>query len=99
MRTPGRRTTRSNRNEPIKRRDHRLTAHQRGYDRQWRKAAAAYLADNPLCVACMDEGKTVPSYCVDHIVPHRGDQGLFWDESNWQALCERCHNTKTAAGR
>jgi positive regulator of sigma E activity len=22
---------------------------------------------------------------------------LFWNESNWQALCRRCHNRKTAA--
>lgn len=32
---------------------------------------------------------------VDHIVPHRGDEKLFWDESNWQALCKRCHDSKT----
>ncbi|WP_304879789.1 HNH endonuclease [uncultured Parasutterella sp.] len=22
---------------------------------------------------------------------------MFWDESNWQALCKRCHDRKTAA--
>lgn len=27
--------------------------------------------------------------------PHRGDQKLFWDESNWQALCKPCHDRKT----
>lgn len=32
---------------------------------------------------------------VDHIVPHRGDQKLFWDRSNWQPLCEHHHNVKT----
>jgi 5-methylcytosine-specific restriction endonuclease McrA len=26
---------------------------------------------------------------VDHIKPHRGDQNLFWDQTNWQALCRR----------
>jgi 5-methylcytosine-specific restriction endonuclease McrA len=25
-----------------------------------------------------------------------GDPNLFWNESNWQALCRRCHNRKTA---
>lgn len=29
---------------------------------------------------------------VDHIVPHRGDPVLFWDERNWQPLCKRCHD-------
>ena len=32
---------------------------------------------------------------VDHIVPHRGDQKLFWDKSNWQPLCKACHDRKT----
>lgn len=32
---------------------------------------------------------------VDHIKPHRGDKILFWDESNWQALCKQCHDRKT----
>ena len=32
---------------------------------------------------------------VDHIVPHRGDQKLFWDRGNWQPLCEHHHNVKT----
>jgi len=29
---------------------------------------------------------------VDHITPHRGNTQLFWDSSNWQSLCEECHN-------
>ena len=35
---------------------------------------------------------------VDHIVPHRGDQALFWDEQNWQPLCKSCHDKKTGGG-
>jgi 5-methylcytosine-specific restriction endonuclease McrA len=30
---------------------------------------------------------------VDHIVPHRGNRGLFWARSNWQSLCATCHNS------
>lgn len=33
---------------------------------------------------------------VDHIIPHRGDMKLFWDEDNWQSLCKHCHDVKTA---
>jgi 5-methylcytosine-specific restriction endonuclease McrA len=29
---------------------------------------------------------------VDHKRPHHGDKALFWDVSNWQALCAPCHN-------
>ena len=35
---------------------------------------------------------------LDHIIPHRGDQKLFWDEGNWQALCKACHDRKTGRG-
>ena len=31
------------------------------------------------------------------MVPHHGDMTLFWDEENWQALCKRCHDAKTAS--
>ena len=24
-----------------------------------------------------------------------GDPKLFWDRSNWRALCKRCHDQKT----
>nr|DAE96978.1 MAG TPA: HNH endonuclease [Caudoviricetes sp.] len=41
-------------------------------------------------------GEIVPATEVDHIIPHRGDQKLFWDMSNWQALCHNCHSAKTA---
>jgi 5-methylcytosine-specific restriction endonuclease McrA len=30
---------------------------------------------------------------VDHRVPHQGDQALFWDRSNWAALCQTHHNS------
>ena len=42
------------------------------------------------------QGRVVPATIVDHVVPHRGDPDLFWDEANWAALCKRCHDAKTA---
>lgn len=30
---------------------------------------------------------------ADHIVPHRGDERLFWDENNLQCLCKNCHDS------
>jgi len=47
---------------------------------------------------CQRNGKLSPATVVDHILPHRGDEDLFWDESNWQPLCKRCHDRKTGSG-
>ena len=70
----------------------------RGYDRKWREARAAYLRRHPLCVSCQAEGKLTAATVVDHIIPHRGDTKLFWDESNWQPLCKEHHDQKTGRG-
>ena len=47
--------------------------------------------------ACFDS-KLTPATVVDHIIPHRGDKRLFWDEKNWQPLCKDCHDRKTGTG-
>lgn len=70
-------------------------AAKRGYNRRWQKVSKAYLQAHPLCVECMKNGRYVRATVVDHIKPHRGDQRLFWDEENWQALCKECHDRKT----
>lgn len=74
----------------------RASAAARGYDARWRKARAHYLRSHGLCVHCERKGRVVAATEVDHIVPHRGDDALFWNEDNWQALCKPCHSTKTA---
>jgi 5-methylcytosine-specific restriction protein A len=30
---------------------------------------------------------------VDHVVPHRGDERLFWDETNLQAVSKAYHDS------
>lgn len=74
----------------------RLSAHERGYTARWRKARCVYLAANPLCAECFKDGRLIEATVVDHIVPHRGNDALFWDEGNWRALCKRHHDRKTA---
>jgi 5-methylcytosine-specific restriction protein A len=49
-----------------------------------------------LCVQCEAAGRLEPATVVDHVIPHHGDQALFWAEANWQGLCKRCHDAKTA---
>lgn len=83
-----------------RRRDDRLTSHiestaRKGYGARWRKARSQYLHSHPLCVAHLARGQQIPATVVDHIIPHKKDHERFWDRSNWQALCDACHNAKT----
>ena len=71
------------------------SASSRGYGAAWNRARKRYLETHPLCVECMKEGHYVKATDVDHIRPHRGDNTLFWDQSNWQSLCHRHHSIKT----
>ena len=64
----------------------RPPASRRGYDRDWRRRRAAFLADHPYCVR---DGETAT--VVDHIVPLA--EGGPDDESNWQSLCKTCHDS------
>lgn len=41
---------------------------------------------------CEREGRITAAKVVDHIIPHKGDQTLFWDKANWQSLCAPHHN-------
>ncbi len=68
----------------------------RGYDRRWRAYRLQYLAEHPLCVKCKARDLITASSVVDHIVPHRGDERLFRDPNNHQALCETCHDSDKA---
>ena len=74
----------------------RQSSSQRGYDSRWQKARHIYLREHPLCVACRAEGRLTPATTVDHIISHHGNYDLMWNESNWQALCNRHHSIKTA---
>ena len=74
----------------------RGTANNRGYNYRWQQERKRFLMFNPLCVQCDADGNVVTATVVDHIIPHRGDQQLFWDRSNWQSLCKLHHDRKTA---
>ena len=66
------------------------------YGRRWQRVRAAFLREHPLCVEHERKGEYVAATDVDHRVPHRGDQDLFWSAENWQSLCHACHAAKTA---
>lgn len=76
--------------------ERRGSASERGYGGRWQKARATFLRRNPLCVECGKLHRYVAATIVDHVIPHKGDQDLFWDTSNWQPLCKPHHDRKTA---
>ncbi|HUE93586.1 HNH endonuclease [Pseudomonas sp.] len=69
------------------------TTAERGYGSRWQRARETFLAHNPLCVYCQKKGRVEVATVVDHIVDHRGNQDLFWQQSNWQPLCKPCHDS------
>jgi 5-methylcytosine-specific restriction protein A len=72
--------------------------------RAWYKTArwqrlriATFTRDLFTCRMCRRlEGNTSKLVC-DHVKPHRGNEALFWDEANLQALCKPCHDREKQA--
>lgn len=63
---------------------------------RWREKRRRQLDREPLCRECRKEHKLTQATEVDHIVPHKGDKTLFFDDHNLQSLCHKCHSIKTA---
>ena len=79
-----------------KKNDTRPNSNSRGYNTHWRKFRLVFLSANPLCTNCLKMDRHTPATVVDHIRDHKGNYDLFWDIDNMQALCKRCHDSKTA---
>src|SRR5664279_3149715 len=63
----------------------------------WERRRSAWLRHQPRCQAWVIEGLEkclAPAVTVDHIIP-RFENGPD-DKSNYQSLCKKCHDTKTA---
>jgi 5-methylcytosine-specific restriction enzyme A len=88
----------------------RGSRHARGYDNRWARRSRLFRARFPICgmrpglrppvmSRCYDEDRVTLAAVVDHVVPHKGNRALFWDEvGNWQSLCAACHSRKSSAG-
>lgn len=87
----------------------RGSAHARGYGRRWtetsrllRRTTLRYCGDrmpgappttDSRCP--QDRYRRTLSQVIDHIIPVTGpNDPRFWDSTNWQGLCDTCHNTK-----
>jgi 5-methylcytosine-specific restriction protein A len=82
-------------------RDGKVGSTQRGYTYRWQQARKRFLAEHPIC-ECEDcdagRKRLRVATVVDHHIPHRGNEALFWDEKNWRAMAKECHDRKTAGG-
>jgi 5-methylcytosine-specific restriction enzyme A len=70
---------------------------ERGYDANWKKLRALFIAENPICRHCDARNIITAATDVDHIVDiaKRPDLRLEW--TNLQSLCKQCHGRKTRA--
>jgi 5-methylcytosine-specific restriction enzyme A len=75
----------------------RGTPAERGYDINWRRLRDAYIAENPLCEDCKDEGRTTAAEMVDHKETIKDAPWRRLDWSNLRSLCGLHHRRKTAA--
>ena len=78
----------------------RGTRTERGYTNRWLRAVQLWLAENPMRTFCTDPYKRHGTRLemgtqTDHIIPHHGNHQLFWNRTNWQRLCDKCHAIKT----
>lgn len=73
----------------------RASTAERGYGARWQQESEVYRKKHPVCVPCLLVDRVRPSQCVDHIVPADSCPSLFWEASNWCAMCFRCHGRKT----
>ena len=66
------------------------------YTARWGRLRLRVLLEQ--AYACASCGRVVVDLDVDHIRPHEGSPGLFWDRQNLQGLCKVCHTRKTRKG-
>lgn len=58
----------------------------------WRKGRLVFLSEHRLCERCLAQGRYTIATVVNHRTPHKGDEVLFFRQSNWEAICKRCHD-------
>ncbi len=61
-------------------------------NKRWRARRAEQLSREPLCKICKADGRVIPATVADHVVPHRGDERLFWC-GELQSLCKFHHDS------
>ena len=63
--------------------------------RKLQRAREQLFDRSPLCVLCQAQGRIRMATIRDHVIPL--EEGGRDDDTNVQAICEPCHDTKTKA--
>lgn len=61
---------------------------------RWHKISRVWRSQHPLCAECLKNGKFTEGEVTDHIVPWPICKDYFFDESNFQTLCQKCNHDK-----
>ena len=59
---------------------------------RWQKIRKQHMDQHPLCVMCEADGKIVLAKICDHVVPHRGNEIMFY-AGPFQSLCKLHHDS------
>lgn len=63
---------------------------------RWQKLRWSILVRDRFTCQMSGCGRVEPDTSLlvaDHVIPHRGDVSLFWDDRNLQCLCKTCHDS------
>lgn len=60
---------------------------------RWTKVSRAWRAAHPLCAECQRNGILKAGEVTDHVIPFPVCKDFF-DEKNFQTLCQDCNNAK-----
>ena len=63
--------------------------------RHWRTFRQTQLSQQPLCAACMTEGRVIQAEHVDHVFPWKQIGKHAFYRNIYQSLCEEHHREKT----
>lgn len=74
------------------------TEKNRIYNYRWTQVRSFYLAENPICVDCLADGKVTAAQEVHHTLKAREHPDKRFDTHFLMALCKACHSIRTARG-
>ena len=77
---------------------HKQTTRERGYGYDWQQFRKVFLAQHPLCVDCMEQGRATEAEELHHVVKIIDAPERRLDPSNVMPLCSECHDKRTCKG-
>ena len=61
----------------------------------WSSIRQRQLSANPLCAACLIDGRITAANHVDHVFPWAAIGDHAFTRNLWQSLCAECHGVKS----